>query len=318
MDLEDSAENGTAKASPAALGATVPETGTMSPREFIEIIKAGRRTLVYAVLTTLILNIVYLFVAPTKFEAFVKVAPVQERSNVSQSSEGLLSTIGLSLGEADFSSFDHFVETLTSVKLAHRLERDRQLSRRIFSYDEEAKEFNRPSGPIALLSQSLNWIFGQPAWTAPQSFDLAWYFETHFSFEQDKETGVLKISYQNKDRAFAEELLSLCISEADEILREEEKVLNLARHAYLEDRLGKEIRQTSRMLVADLLLDAEQRLMLANVDPSFGARIVDGPTSSSRPASPRVMLSLFASLIIGFMIGMAILVGKVLLRDDVP
>lgn len=293
-----------------------PPQAVMTPRQLTSEFKSNWRITVISVGAVLAMTVIYLLFIPSKYEAFVIIAPVESRSPVASQSESQLQSFGLNIGGGDFSEFDHFVATLTSVKLAERLERDEQLSKRVFRYDQEAKEFVRPKGPISLLGQFLNWVFGQPGWMAPQSHDLAAYFNDRFQLEQDRESGVITITYQNKSRAAAEEILSLSIRKTDEILREEEKAVNIARHAYLEQRLQTEVRQTSRTLVAELLLDAEQRLMLVNVDPSFGARIVDGPTSSSRPATPRVMFSLFAAVVIGFMIGMGILVIRILIGED--
>lgn len=315
MGFEDSTERGEDTTDMDPPFSSSPRSGVMTFRELVDEVKGNLRAVAISVAAMVFIAVFYLWIVPIKYEAFVKIAPVQERESVSSGSKGLLSTIGLKVGSGDFTSFDHFLETLTSVKLAKRLERDEQLGKRIFKYDKEAKEFVRPKGPINLLSQFLNWVFGQPGWMPPQSHDLANYFKNRFEIEQDRDTEVITITYQNKSRSFAEELLSVSLRKTDEILREEEKALNTARHAYLEDRLQTEVRQTNRTLVAELLLDAEQKLMLVNVDPSYGARIVDGPTSSSRPASPRVLFSLIGAVVLGFMIGIGILVIRIMMRD---
>ena len=186
----------------------------------------------------------------------------------------------------------------------------------IFAYDKEAEEFIRPKGPIDLLQDSLNWIFGQPGWTEPGNHELANYLKSRFIVEQERETRVITISYVHVSRSFAEELLSISIQTADAMLREEEKARNAARHGHLERRLAAEVRQTNRTLVSKLLLDAEQRLMLASVDPAFGARVIDGPTSASKPYSPNVLINLLFAAIVGFMAGVAVIVIRLLMSED--
>ena len=289
--------------------------GVMSLREVVDELKRSRKILMFAVLIALGLATIYLFISPTRYVAFVKVAPVAEQYLVAASSGGMQS-LGLNMGRVEFDDFQHFIETLTSVKLAERLERDEQLSKRIFAYDKEAEEFIRPKGPIDLLKDSLNWIFGQPGWTEPSNHELANYLKSRFIVEQERDARVITISYVHGSRSFAEELLSISVQTADAILREEEKARNAARHGHLERRLAAEVRQTTRTLVSKLLLDAEQRLMLATVDPAFGARVIDGPTSASKPYSPNVLINLLFAAIVGFMTGVAVIVIRLLMSED--
>ena len=271
--------------------------------------------LMFAVLIALGLATIYLFISPTRYVAFVKVAPVVEQYPVAAGSSVLGQSLGLNVGRAEFDDFQHFIEILTSVKLAQRLERDEQLSKRIFAYDKEAEEFIRPKGPVTSLRYFLNWVFGQPAWTEPSNHELAGYLKSKFILEQERDTRVITISYVHVSRSFAEELLSISIQTADAILREEEMARNAARHAHLERRLAAEVRQTNRTLVSKLLLDAEQRLMLASVDPAFGARVIDGPTSASKPYSPNVLINLLFAAIVGFMTGVAVIVIRLLMFE---
>lgn len=290
--------------------------GLMTLKEILAELSAHRKTIFTSVAITFFVGIIYLAAAPIKYTAYVVIAPLEERSNVSAGSEGILSSIGLDVGTEEFSPFDHFIGTLTSVKLAEKLNRDVQLSQRIFNYDKEDKEFVRSKSPVALLRYLVNWLFRQPGWQPPQDYDLAQHLENKLEFETEKESAAITISYEHRKPEFAREVLSLVTSKADEILRIEEKALNTVRHAYLEQKLQTEPRQMNRALVAQLLLDAEQRLMLASVDPTFGARIIDGPVSSSKPSSPNILRGLILSIILGFMIGIAIVVVRILIKGD--
>lgn len=290
--------------------------GLMTLKELLAELSAQRKTILTSVAIIFVIGAFYLATAPIKYTAYVVIAPLEERSNVSAGSEGILSSIGLDVGSANFRPFDHFVETLTSVKLAEKLNRDVQLSQRLFAYDKEDKEFVPPKNPVALLRYLVNWLFGQPGWQAPQAYDLAYHLENRLEFEAEKETAAITISYEHRKPEFAREVLSLVTAKADEILRTEEKALNTVRHAYLGQKLQTEPRQMNRALVAHLLLDAEQRLMLASVDPTFGARIIDGPASSSKPSSPNILRGLVLSIILGFMIGITIVIVRILIKGN--
>lgn len=306
---DDVAQSSTTMNAPSGLG-------LMALRDLIADLLAHRKTILTSVGVTFAIGVFFLATAPIKYTAYVVLAPLEERSNLSASSEGILSTIGLNVGSQKFSPFDHFIETLTSAKLAEKLNRDMQFSQRIFSYDKEDKEFVRSKSPVALVRYLVNWLFGQPGWQPPKNYDLARYLKSQIGFETERKAASVTITYEHRSPEFAREFLSLVTTKADEILRSEEKAMNTARHGYLEQKLQTEPRQINRSMVAQLLLDAEQRLMLANVDPMFGARIIDGPISSSKPSSPNILRGLIISLVLGFMVGIALVVIRILVKGD--
>ncbi len=143
-------------------------------------------------------------------------------------------------------------------------------------------------------------------WSAPDIESLASYIGGKVVIEEVEGTSFMDVTYEHTDPKFALRLLNLVYSEADELLREQDRVDSRKRRAYIEQQLQRASILDTRQALIGLLGNEERSAMLLESDLPYAARIIDPPFVSSRPTEPVLMfifgVPIFLAAALGFLL----------------
>lgn len=257
---------------------------------------------------SLVLAIIYLFVATPKYTATMIVAAIEQQGNLSGlGARSQLSSIsGIKIGETDSSiRFAAFVDLLTSHAVAKRLMKDEELVHKIFEeeWDPASKKWRAPGGIISFLIRLPNIVFGRPAWTPPSSTKLAEFLSDEINVSDFGDAGMKTISFDHKDPAFAVELVQKVYQAADEELKSDTLIRTRKYIAYLEKRLATVTVAEYREALSDLLVDQERTQMVIEADLPFAAKIVSDAVVPDTPDKPKIVVTLIVMTLIGVFLG---------------
>ncbi len=211
------------------------------------------------------------------------------------------SQLGIDLGQpAVEPGFTEFLQVLTSVTLAERLEERHGVLRRVFQsrWDVATNAWLPPRGFIARLKGGLRTLFGQPAWLDPGPATLAGYLTTELSATDPLGTGMYLISISHTDRTFAGELLGWILREADDIIKERTIARSREQIAYFNEKIAETALREQRMTLVAMLLVEERDVVLASSELPFAAKFVDEIVVSDLPTFPDPF-SILAMVILG-------------------
>lgn len=275
----------------------------LSLRDLLLILWDGRRTIAICVGFCLIVGFVSLWLATPRYEVGLQVASAAPPSE----SNELRQLAALIPGGRDERSADPFAEyqvLLHSERLAQRLNRDHRAAQKIFPYDEAAGRFYMPASPVVWAGAALRWIVGLPGWTPPDDAALAEYLRAQVEISAHPDTpGIYRIGLRHPDPVFARDLLLWMHEGTDALLRESRRERAERYIGFLTEGLRQEQNVEIREAMRTLLLQQVQQRMMTGVDVGYAARIIDGPTVSSRPVSPGPGRTLFLALVIGLGLG---------------
>ena len=148
----------------------------------------------------------------------------------------ILGNLGLSFGAAaPTSTFDRFKVILGSVSLAQHLQDKHSLMQEIFagSWDDSNGTWRRPTGENFEKDQRRRSALKLSQWKAPNIESLASYIGGGFKLQNVDGTGFVNVAFRHDDPAFALRFLKLIYSEADELLREQDRIESRKRRAYI-------------------------------------------------------------------------------------
>lgn len=221
----------------------------------------------------------------------------------------LLGNLGLSFGAAaPTSTFDRFKIMLGSVSLAQRLQDKHSLMQEVFagSWDASKGRWKKPTGEDFERDQRRRSALKLSKWQAPNIESLASYIGGGFKLEKVEGTGFVNVAYKHVDPDFALRFLNLVYLEADEFLREQDRIASRTRRAWVEKQLQRARVLDTRQALIGLLASEERTAMLLESDLPYAARIIDPPFVSSRPTEPALKLvfgvPMFLAAALGFLL----------------
>jgi LPS O-antigen subunit length determinant protein (WzzB/FepE family) len=113
----------------------------------------------------------------------------------------------------------------------------------------------------------------------------------------------ISIDHENPDAA-KDVLKTLCLN-TDMAIRQDKKSKISRRISYLNEQLKTTMNPDHRDAIIALLKEQEQTLMMASIDNEFAAVIIEPPSVSARPISPRGIILfpvlMFTGMILGYM-----------------
>jgi hypothetical protein len=234
-------------------------------------------------------------VAPVKASSSSGVGSTISRT---ASALGLTSALG---GEDSVSPFGLYIETIRSVGLAKTLQEEHKLLQELFPgiWNEERGEWIPPSSfRFRVTSKVKRWL-RFPDWTPPSPSTLASFIRGNVRINSLEEQGLRDVTFEHSDREFALRLLQMLHDGSDTKLKEAERKRAEERLSYLRDQLT-DVRVTDyRSVLVALLAREQQKMMLIQGNLPFAAEIVDPPSVSAAPTSPRPLLSLVIAVIAG-------------------
>lgn len=279
------------------------------PSDMIAELWRHRLVILLTGLAFLLGGVVYLHLAEYKYTGEMRVVASQAPGNNTSVTGGrlgnLASLVGISTESGSASPFKLYLEELTSREVATALVPRSDLMRIIFKreWDVGTRRWRRPEptpfrdGLKALLG------FPQLQWQAPDAARLQDYLRQSIKIDDDPKRAVTIVRFDHADPKFATKLLSALNVAADRHL----KTVALARAnqfaRYLDARLATVVVAEHRVALTTALSDQEKQIMLASSDAPYAADLVEAPTASLAPTSPRAIIVLVTSLLFGMVFG---------------
>ena len=268
-----------------------------------------RKIILWTTGATFLAAILYLHVATYKYTATLVVTPVDRGSsgisNKLGGLAGLASVAGINLPQDQgVSYFQLYTEGYKTRHIAQALTADPLIMRQVFSaeWSPQAQKFVPPASAIKPLIVATKHFLGVPvyAWRKPDAARLQEYIGRNVKVAQDKKTSLVTISFNHPDPAFAAYFLKNLHGVVDNQLRLRAKKRAEESIAYLSQQLLTVTLAEHREAIAQSLSEQEKIRMMANSKMAFSADPLEDPVVSSRPTSPKALVVLGISLIIGF------------------
>lgn len=234
-----------------------------------------RLFLIVCVLAFLFLTGFYIIVSTPKYTATILInhaAPVQDPSSIGGiSMGGALSLLGSSDRDP---KFELFLTIIKTENFARRLERKYHFIERA-----PAQERIRNISSLVKLLRQVN-------------------------IDENVSNNTAKLSLQLASKKFAARFLLAVYKEGNLVTRRIYARRAEKFSAYLEDRIKNEPNRSLQDALGSLLEIQERFLMVTKVDLPYAAQLLDGPSVSNTPTSPKVELLLAIALFVGFILGL--------------
>ena len=133
--------------------------------------------------------------------------------------------------------------------------------------------------------------------------DLAAFNAGAIVFTKDKISGLVTMSFNNRDPKFAADYLLKVITTTNDFVREQDHATARNMVDYVAHRIATNTNVEQRSALDSLLLQQERRLMMTEVSAPYAATILDGPTVIPLNTVLRVtLLSGFFYMLVGMAI----------------
>jgi len=260
---------------------------------------------------------IYLWLATPLYEARVTITsrPVKGSGSLPEFSSLGLDLLG-SLGTSGtLTSYDKLIEILSSEDAATQLLKNKVLMPKLFPeiWDNEHSRWIPSTGLRAQLGQSLNRVFGLPGWAQPGAEPIMALLSDRLRIVANDNGRTHTLIMRDPNALVAHDTLAYILKTSDGLLRERDRRTNSDNVAFIRSQLIKEqILDVRDVLSRRLGEEFVSSTMLAN-SSSYSYEILKGVVVSSRPVSPRPLLTLILSVLGGMIVGAGVLI---LLRRD--
>jgi uncharacterized protein involved in exopolysaccharide biosynthesis len=268
------------------------------------IAEVKRRRIVLGAINGIVMlaGIVYLAIAPAKYQAEIVVVPNYDQE---QNSPGLgissISSIltGTNNEPPDYANFQTLLSSVPVAKLI--IDKHPEYLQRVFEkeWDPATKSWSPPRGLIASVERAFYGIVGRPTWQAPNAYRLSQYISDHVDITQLGENPIHQITYRDVDPVFAQRFISAVQSSDDELLKIDRRHVLAARAAHL-----LQLAQTTNIVeyrdsLMQLLTQTESQLSTLGEDFPYAALILQPAWVTPSPVAPNPLLVLFGALVLG-------------------
>ena len=229
---------------------------------------------------------------------------------------GLASLAGVSLPTSSSSDFLTYKFLLKSEEVAARMLKDRDLLLSVFSseWDTERELFRQPaSGPLRSVVRGLkNLLTGNEpsAYIPPNAARLSAWMANAFNSSEDRETGFLTLSAETANPTLMVDVITRATQETDQLLKERYVATAEQTMSFYQQQLSRARAREHREALAKLIAQEDQKLMLASKGSYFVAEPITEPYVSLGPTSPKALLVLALSVVLGGFLGAAIVLIK--------
>jgi uncharacterized protein involved in exopolysaccharide biosynthesis len=205
---------------------------------------------------------------------------------------GLAGLAGLSLGQSD--GVQESIAVLRSRELADRFIAERALHALFFrdQWDAVNKRWREQAGkPV------------------PTQEDAYLYFDRNVrSVDEDRRTGLLRLSMQWSDREAASQWANEYVRAGNELLRERARRNALASLQFLEKELASVSQMEVRQAIYQLIEGQKKQEMLAAVREDYAFRVIDAakPSDPDRPVKPKTPLIVAAGALGGLALALTL------------
>jgi len=236
-------------------------------------------------------------------------APSDPGTQSALPTSGALNAI-LGLGSGGNLNFLRYQRLLSSTVVAERLQEKYGMLQFVFSGSWDAKRKTwvpHRTFRDYLVGWLLTWS-NLPTWTAPDVTALAKYLESQLIIVPAATSDIVTVSMDSGDVAFAKRVMLLAHEQANRVLRDQIAHRAQMQVAYLESKLNQTSVEDYRATLLNILGNQQKVLMLTQTDASYAAEILSPPVASPVPVSPRPLLGMFLAVLIGTLLGLAIVI----------
>jgi hypothetical protein len=276
---------------------------------------ALRRGKLVIALTTLLglgLGFGYIALSVPRYTAEMLVSPTS-LSAAQESAATLVSASSLLSRNVPITdvAYQSFLAMLTSYEVAEVMARQPDVLETFFpgQLDAEHQTAKSPTGFTAISRAWIRSMLHRPPVTSPGPEALRRRITADLNLDRLTETRMYKITFQFPDPVFAQSFLGAIAMEANDILRERERRRAQLRVDYVRKRLDEVQVEDYRMMLLSLLSQAEKELLATQSDLPFAADVVEAPSVSSIPTSPKLVPILGVGGIAGLMLGLGLAFG---------
>ena len=280
----------------------------------------SQKWIVAVVLAAVIaLGMIYIRVATPTYTASMIIAPTggggpSGLSALMRNNRDIAALAGLSLPEADsVTPFERFIQLTSSATVATQLLERPDIVSRLYAarWSETEQRWYPPDAALARFKQWLKELLGLPPWTPPTAPDIATVLQFRLRIEQLPTSAMMRLSFTDKDAAFAAEFLRFIHEQVDDIVRANSESRTRLQIDYLKAKLQSVALSDQRVALVQLLSDQEKSMMMMHVGLPYAADIVEPPYAPTLPSWPKARVVLLLSAVAGLLIGVlvALLVG---------
>jgi len=287
-------------------------------RELFAALWRGKRLIIICVVLAIMLASLNLRLAERKYTVRYVFAPVASENSGPNLGGlgGLASLAGVSLPTSSSSDFLTYKFLLKSEEVAARMLKDRDLLLSVFSseWDTERELFRQPaSGPLRSVVRGLkNLLTGNEpsAYIPPNAARLSAWMANAFNSSEDRETGFLTLSAETANPTLMVDVITRATQETDQLLKERYVATAEQTMSFYQQQLSIARAREHREALAKLIAQEDQKLMLASKGSYFVAEPITEPYVSLGPTSPKALLVLALSVVLGGFLGAAIVLIK--------
>lgn len=266
----------------------------------------GKSIIFIGAIAAALLMLIMLPAFSRQYAVSMTVVPTpSDQDSMGRSSGTLSALLSFAGGQQGNSYYLRYQNLLISPIVAERMQKKYGTLQDVFSnqWDKADRKWVQP---FTLRNLMLGWLLRLghiPVWSPPDAIMLSGYLKDHLIIIPSTENDIVSISMQSKDPKFAQKILLQAHEQANAVLRDQ-----VARHAsqqveYLQKKLSGVTIADYRATLLAILSVQEKTLMLTQADAPFAADILSPPLISENPISPRPILFVALSALLGALAG---------------
>lgn len=275
------------------------------------------------ILVTLILceaaAVAFILVSPKKYTASAIIMPIiadkpDQRLLGGGSSEGVASL--LFGGQKMPPEFDRFMQTQASTTLADRLMQDPEFLQALFvnEWDPETRSWMPPRGPVPWIKAQVAKAAGLPPYSPPNADRVRDVIQDSINMKSGVASNAQVVTYDHTDPQAALYVLRTVIAANDQVNREQ--IANQI--SSLISRINALLSSTTDLTMRDtlipLLVEQRRRQLAVQGDTPFAIDVIDPPSVSVGPTSPKPLLLLVVIGVFAIFAASAALIFRITMR----
>jgi uncharacterized protein involved in exopolysaccharide biosynthesis len=276
--------------------------------DFFSTAKKHQWLIPISVVITLVLAFLWLNIVTPQYTAEMILGPTSQNGVAARGArlplenvqnEKIRTTPAEMTADETLSDFSRIIQLLSSPEIATRLLQDKKLAVQQHLLSSHGMGHGLKILLWRLAGQSLN-PDDDPA-------NLAELLTRDVQIDTIGRSAMRRVTFRNKDRDFALDLLNALYKAGDAQLRAQGQTRTTSEIAYLRVALDHVTLADQRKALLDLLAEQEQTQLLISVDLPFAADQIQAATAPSNPDWPPVGLVLLFAFFLGAFAGFSIL-----------
>ncbi len=288
----------------------VSDDETLNFLELIYLLWANKIVILSCSLIVSIFALIYSQFLPNLYTSSSVVIVSNSLENQDSGMSGLASLAGFSF-EGESSKVNEGIEIITSLNFFENLVKRNNLFEKLALTNGWDKETNTLGYDKSRFDEnSKKWISKKPSMQ-----DL--YSQFHKNFFIDKTNqGFVELSFKHYSPYFAKEIVSLVIKEINLITKNKEIEISSNSLNYLKNEFERSNLVEIRKVIAELIQNETQTIMMANSSNSFFFKTLSEPYAPEIKSEPNRSFILLIGFLIGFLISASYFIVRNLSRQN--